>query len=194
MKRVAFIPLAAILLITAVVSCNKTTLPAPTAAAQNENTGPLAYIGARNWNTLFYFGTPTEFGCQAPCGFCHATPWQIGYQPNTNDPNNNEALTEISVSPDGVLLVSVDLNGVGNYYVNDIISSQHFRVAQFTAFPQNVIDDACDDAGIPHWGGPIGIAAGNYPVNVEATGGDIRLEIEGVVDGAGELSWTFFVR
>ncbi|CAN5894796.1 hypothetical protein BH11BAC7_BH11BAC7_08970 [soil metagenome] len=195
MKRTAaFIPLAVILLITAVVSCKKTPPPAPSPTSQTISSGPLSYIGARNWNTLFYFGTPYDGGCVQPCGFCHATPWQIGYMPNTNDPDNNEALTEISVSRDGLLLVSIDLTGVGNYYVNEMHASQHFNVDRLGVFPQEVINAACDAAGIPHWEGTVGMAPGNYPISIESSAPDARLEIEGVNDGAGDWSWTCHIR
>ncbi len=193
MKRIAFIPLAVILLVTAVVSCTKTPPPSPS-SSQNVSTGPLAYFGGNNHNILYYFGTPFNDGCRRPCGGCHVTSLQIGYQPNTNDPENNEALAEISVMSNGKLLVSVDLNGVGQYYVNDIITTQHFTVAQALAFPQSVIDQACDRAGVPHWGGPVSMQAGNYNVGVDGSGNTSRFEIEGTYNAASGWTWTCFVR
>lgn len=194
MKRIAFIPLAAVLLAATVVivSCEKTV---PSVSSGNVQHQPLAYLGASNWNTLYYFGTPDGFGnCYAPCGFCHATPWQHGYMPNGNDPENNEALCEISVMNDNRLLVSVDLRDVGEIYTNEIMASERLNVSTFTAFPQDVVDAACDEVSIPHWGGPVGMTAGNYPVAIESTQADARLEIEGTYDSATGWSWACFVR
>jgi hypothetical protein len=125
---------------------------------------------------------------------CHASPYQIGYEPNGDDPNNNVALGEISVINGRTLLISVDLSDVGNYYVNDILTTGHYNVSRFTAFPQDVVNAACDAVGVPHWGGPVGITGGNYPVHIESTGGDARLEIEGTHDAATGWSWVFYVR
>jgi hypothetical protein len=197
MKKTALIPLAAVLVIAciAIVSCQKELPVQSSANGPVTSTAVQRYIGGSNWNTLYYFGTYDSFyGCITPCGFCHATPTQIGYVPNGDDPDNNEALAEISVINGGTLLVSVDLSDIGNYYVNDIVTTGQYNVSRFTSFPQDVVNDACDAVGVPHWGGPVGISAGNYPVHIESTGGDARLEIEGVYDGATGWSWQFFVR
>lgn len=197
MKRKIFIPLAAFVLISSavIVSCEKNNSPAPSSGTTGSQSGPLSFLGGNNWNALYYFGTPDGFGnCYRPCGYCHSTPWPMGYAPNGNDPENNEALCEISVITGDHLLVSVDLSDVGDFYVNEIMSSEHLDVATFTTFPQDVVDAACDEASIPHWGGPVGIVAGSYPVQIESSAGDARLEMEGTHDAATGWSWVCYVR
>jgi hypothetical protein len=197
MKRIAFFPLAVVLFATAaaVVSCEKTMPTAPSSGSGLHNEPNGLYVGGNNWNTLWYFGTPDgNGGCVRPCGFCHASPWQFGYQPNGNDPENNEALCEISVINGEVLLVSVDLSDIGDSYVNEITSSQRLDVATFTPFPQDIVDAACDEVSVPHWGGPVGMTAANYPVIIESTAADARLEIEGTYDSGSGWSWVCYVR
>jgi hypothetical protein len=196
MKRTVFIPLAAVLLITAatIISCEKSTPPGPSANLTGTEVGPLAYLGGNNWNILYYFGTPDYSGCVTPCGLCHMTPSQSGYLPDGNNPDNNEALGEISVIGGNRLLISVDLSDVGAYYVNDILTTGQFNVSTYTEIPQDVIDAACDRVGVPHWGGPNGIAAANYPVHIESTAGDARLEMEGTNDAGTGWSWICYVR
>jgi len=194
MKRTAFIPLATVLVVAAIViaSCEKTVPHSPaTPGAANVS---ARYVGGHNWNTLWYFGTYDYSGCVTPCGMCHTSQLQNGYVPNGDDPQNNEALTEISVMAGNRLLVSVDLSDVGEYYVNDIMTTGHLNVSTFGAFPQDVVNAACDAASIPHWGGPVGMTAAHYPVAVESTAEDARLEIEGTYDSATGWSWMCFVR
>jgi hypothetical protein len=117
------------------------------------------------------------------------------YTIDTSDPDNNEALAEMSVLPNGHLLVSTDLTGLGHYYVNDILSTGRFTVSVDSEIPQELVDAACDQAHVPHWGGPVGIAAGNYRVNIEPDGDNSRLEMEGTYDEASRSwLWTFDVR
>ena len=193
MKRtVLFIPLTVIALVAAITSCQKSLPPSP--ASAKPTVQPQAYLGAGNWNTLYYFGTPDGFGsCYQPCGFCHATPWQRGYQPNTSDPENNEALAELSLMNDGKLLLSVNLSGVGNVYVHDVRTTGEFHVAADTYLPQSVVDNVCDAAGVAHWDGVL-VHAGTYPVNIESTADDSRLEMEGSYTADNGWSWAFFVR
>ncbi len=193
-RRTLLAPLVAVLLLAEAVSCSKSSPAGPAAPVQPAGPGPLAYLGGNNWNTLFYFGTYVSSlgGCTTPCGFCHATPWEMGYNPETGDPDNNKARAEITVTPSATLLVSVDLAGIGNYYVNDIVSTGQFSVAADTELPQSVVDEACDAGGIPHWGGPILVTRGDYPVTIDADWS--RLELEGTFDQATGWSWTCYLR
>ncbi len=196
MKRTAaFIPLAVILFITAIVSCTKNPPPSP--SSQNATQGPLAYFGGNNWNTLYYFGTPDSYyGCVTPCGMCNIALRPAGYNPNTNDPENNEALAELSAMSNGHLLISVDMHGIGNYYLNDIITTQRFNVAVDRIIPQELVDAARNGppVSVPGWGGPVGIIAGNYPVNIDPEGTNSRFEIEGTYAEAAGWSWEFSLR
>jgi hypothetical protein len=179
--------LAAAALLVVATSCQKST-PSPSTALPSSNPQALITMGGG----LMYFGTPHDIGngigCFQPCGFCHVERRAEDWKSDMNNPDNNEAATDISITTEGHLLLSADLTGVGMYYINDITSTGQFAVAINSEIPHDLADEACDAAGVPHFAGPVTVPAGNYPVLV--TAGGQRFNMEGTYT-AGGWSWEF---
>lgn len=190
MKRKAvFLPLALLMLS---LSCQRQPPPSP-ASPSSHATGSLAFIGNPDRYALWYYGTPTEVGCRQPCGYCHMTPMQSGWEPSTGDPDNNVAATEVSITSAGHLLFSADLTGLGSYYLNELVNSGHFDVSADNELPQTVIDAACDYAGVAHFNQPVTLPAGTYPV-INSGGGNSYFQMEGTYDSVTGWTWQFSVR
>lgn len=182
------IPATAIAVLSFFSACRKTEplSPSPVTA-----TAPAAYITGSG---LMYFGTPyemlNEITCTQPCGVCHVTYRTPGYFPNTNDPDNNEAIMDVYADQNQIVL-SVDLHGVGQYYLNEIESTMQLPVARMTTIPQELVDEACNAAGVPRFPHPVVIPAGIYPVNMEEGTISSQLNMEGRLGADGSWSWIF---
>lgn len=177
--------LAAFVLL-AMASCQKTNPPAPAAAKTPAVTSNMRVV----WGGLMYFGTPEDDGfgnttCLQPCGFCHLDWMMPGYVPVISA-SNNEAPVDLWINAQGHLVLAADMSYTPSY-LSDIAGSGNFDVAVASELPHDLIDAACDDAGVPHFAGPVMIPAGNYAV-VNTAGASV-LEMEGTVDASGEWTW-----
>ena len=145
-----------------------------------------------------YFGTPQSTGldieCFQPCGVCHVVHRMPDYYPNVNNPQNNESVTDVSVTASGHLLLSAQLTGLRADYINSIMSTHRLNVALPTIIPQDLADEACDRAGVPHFEGTVLIPPHNYGVVIPEGADMAHLNAEGTYTAASGWSWTFSIQ
>jgi hypothetical protein len=188
MKRsLAFIPLTAFVIIAAVVACNKVAPPAPSPAG-NSNTinGSNAKHIPKAWEAAF--GKTKE--CFFGSGGCWFSP------PTAIVSGGNQAYVDADISANGHLLMSIHLDMLDPVIVNELIATQRYEFDHDVVLPQDLVDALCDaqDPAVPHWGGPISIPTGSYPLPVNNGGADQRLEIDGIYDPAvNSWSWEFWI-
>ncbi len=189
MKILNLIPATVLVALTLFSACRKTEILPPSPASP---VTPAAYLSGPG---LMYFGTPyqmlNEITCTQPCGVCHVSHRAPDYFPNTLDPDNNEGIMDVRVDAENHIVLSVDMDGVGHFYINEIESTQHLPVAVMTTVPQGLADNACDAAGYPHFQSAVIIPAGNYPVSFDEIGVSGRLDMAGTLNADGSWSWIF---
>jgi hypothetical protein len=177
-------------LVAAFVACRKTEVPQPANPVSVSAPAAITPGGPG----LMYFGTPyillNTVHCTQPCGVCHVTTLPDGYMPRTGDPENNEALMNGLVNAEGQLVFSVDLNGVGHMYTDQIEQTQQLPVAMQTEIPHQLVEQACLSSNVPVIPGPVFIPAGNYPVAVPVEGGYSHLQLTGTFMADGAWTWT----
>jgi hypothetical protein len=189
MKRtLAFIPLTAIMLIAAVVACNKVAPPAPATPAGHSTSvnGSNAKQIPKAWDVAF--GKTKE--CFYGRGACLISPTTM------ITPGGNEAYADGDVTADGHLLLSVHLDMLDPVITNELIATQQFEFDHEVVIPQDGLNELCDAQvpSIPHWGGPVGISVGTYPLPVTNGAADQILEMEGTFDpAANSWSWEFHI-
>jgi hypothetical protein len=188
MKRtLAFIPLTAIMLIAAVVACNKVAPPAPSPAGNsNSINGSNAKQIPRAWDVAF----GRTKGCHFGTGGCLITETAMVV------PGGNEAAADGDITADGKLLLSVHIDMLDPVIANELIATQQFEFDHEVVVPQGMVNHLCDiqDPAVPHWGGPISIQVGNYPLPVTNGAADQILEMEGTYDpAANSWSWEFWI-
>lgn len=189
MKRtLAFIPLTAIMLIAAVVACNKVAPPAPSPMGNSTSiNGTNAKQIPTAWDVAFGRTKNCHFG---PGGCLINTTTAIIV------PGGQDAPADGDITASGQLLLSVHLDALDPAIVNELIATQRFEFDHDVVIPQHSIDQLCDiqDPAVPHWPGPVSIKVGNYPLPVINGGDDQILEMQGSFDSAANSwSWEFWI-
>jgi hypothetical protein len=190
MKRtLAFIPLTVIALIATVVACNKVAPPAPSPMGNSTNSinGSNAKQIPKAWDVAF----GRTKGCHFGPGGC-----LINESTAIIVPGGQNAAADGDITASGHLLISVHLDMLHPAIVNELIATQQFEFDHEVIIPQHTLDALCDHQtpSIPHWGGPVGIQVGNYPLPVTNGAADQILEMEGTYDSAANSwSWEFWI-
>jgi hypothetical protein len=190
MKRtLAFLPLAVVVLVAATVACNKVIPTVPTTPAGNSTTvnGSNAKQIPKAWDVAFGRSKECFYG-SGGCLISTTTAMVV--------PGGQEALADGDITPDGHLLLSVHLDMLDPAIKNELIATQQFVFDHDVVIPQDGLNELCDkqNPSIPHWGGPVGISVGTYPLPVFNGGADQILEMEGIYDSASNSwNWEFHI-
>jgi hypothetical protein len=175
------------MIIAAVVACNKVVPPAPSTPAANSTNlnGSNAKQIPQAWDVAF----GKTKACFSGTGGCLINPVTAMVVPG-----GNEALADGDITPDGHLLLSVHVGMLDPAITNELIAKRQFEFDHEVVIPQDGLNELCDrqNPSVPHWGGPVSIQVGNYPLPVINGGADQILEMEGIYNAASESwSWEF---
>jgi hypothetical protein len=184
MKKVSMISLTALLLAAVTVGCQK-TVPQP---SSNCSTG-ISGATARSVPNVMVAEIGTGMNCVPGNGICTIEGFRILR-------GSDECGITGDITPAGHLLLTANCGSLNPISWDKFLTTGICKLNADIVLPQDAVDAICDGQtpSIPHWGGPMGIAAGDYPITINNGGADKRLEIEGTYDSTdGSWSWAFSI-